>query len=96
MPAQRFAQIDADKSGTLSPSELANHHPLKGKHGKSWIGHHKGLPGDANGDGMLTRDEAVTGAKSFAKKRDANGDGKLTQDELLRGRGHHGACAKSE
>lgn len=94
MPEQRFARIDGDKSGTLSPSELESAHPFRGAKGKAWRGHHKGLPGDANGDGVLTQDEAVTGAKSFAKKLDANGDGKLTQDELARGHGHRGACDK--
>ena len=38
--------------------------------------------GDANGDGVLTRDEAMAQADARFDRLDANKDGKLTPDEL--------------
>lgn len=99
MPDEMFARLDADKSGSLSAAELENapwgHH---GAHGGK--GELKRLPGDADGDGVVTKTEAVAGADQWAKKLDTNGDGKLSQDELSHfrghhGGGHHGSCAKS-
>ncbi len=38
--------------------------------------------GDANGDGVLTRDEAMAQADARFDRMDANKDGKLTPDEM--------------
>ncbi len=84
MPDAIFTKIDADKSGTLSKAEMENARPFmhgKGPHGD------KGLPGDTNGDGAVTKDEVTAHAQEIAKKLDANGDGKITKDELAHG--HH-------
>ena len=90
MPAARFAALDADKNGSLSQTELAAVHPL-GKKGKALLkGKGKGLLGDADGDGAITKAEAVAGIQQMAKKLDANGDGKLTQEELAQAHGMHG------
>lgn len=89
LPEERFTALDADKNGKLSQAELAAMHPM-GKKGKAGLGKGKGLPGDANGDGAITKAEALTGVQQMSKKLDANGDGKLTQDELSRGHGMHG------
>lgn len=90
MPDELFARADADKSGALSKDELQ---AMKKGHRKHFMG--KKLPGDADGDGVVTKSEAVTGAAAFAKRLDANADGQLTKDELKphgrggrHGRGH--------
>lgn len=90
MPDALFTKLDADKSGTLTPAEMkAGKEKGCGHEGKGFRGEGKRLPGDANEDGVVTKEEARTGAQQLAKHIDANGDGKLTQDELGRGRGHH-------
>lgn len=100
MPEEHFTRIDTDKSGTLTAAELQAGRPQHhGKGGKEW--HEKrGLPGDADNDGAVTKAEAVAGAQKFTQKLDANSDGKLTQDELVKGHGHHGGkgkeCAKHD
>ena len=84
MPDAFFDKLDTDKSGALSPAELQNAH--FDHHGK---GEFKKLPGDADGDGVVTKAEAVAGADKMAKKLDTNGDGKLSQDELANAPWHH-------
>jgi Ca2+-binding EF-hand superfamily protein len=84
MPEARFTALDTDKDGALSVSELEAGHPgMRGKH----HGHEGKLPGDVNGDGAITKEEASAGAEQMAKKLDADGDGKITKAELARG--HH-------
>ncbi len=49
---------------------------------------------DSDGDGTVTRKEAVARAQRLFDERDANGDGVITQDEIRRqqrqGRGQGG------
>jgi Ca2+-binding EF-hand superfamily protein len=94
MPEEHFTRIDTDKNGTLSQAELLTGRPHH--HGKGRQGHElRGLPGDADNDGAVTKAEAVAGAQKFTQKLDANSDGKLTQDELAKkGRGWHGGKGK--
>jgi hypothetical protein len=40
---------------------------------------------DTNGDGVLTEEEHVTGARSMFEKMDTNGDGFLTKAEVQAG-----------
>jgi hypothetical protein len=82
MPDALFAKLDADSSQTLTKAELEQAHP--GKHAKG----PRGVPGDENQDGTVTKDEAVAHAKRMVKRIDANGDGVLSADELARGHGH--------
>lgn len=95
MPEEHFSRIDTDKSGTLSQAELVAGRPQH--HGKGRQGHElRGLPGDADNDGAVTKTEAVAGAQKFTQKLDANSDGKLTQDELAKkGHGWHGGKGKA-
>jgi len=87
MPDPIFAKADTDKNGTLTEAELAAGHPkMDGKgHGAM-----KGLPGDTNKDGAVTKEEAVAESQKLAKRLDADGDGKLSQQELSRGHGLSG------
>jgi Ca2+-binding EF-hand superfamily protein len=101
MPEEHFTRIDTDKSGTLSQAELLAGRPDHHGKGKGKEGHEmRGLPGDADNDGAVTKAEAVAGAQKFTQKLDANSDGKLTQDELVKGHGWHGGkgkeCGKHE
>lgn len=97
MPDELFARLDSDNSWTLTKDELANKRMRHGKHAEKM----KKLPGDADGDGVVTKAEAVSGAAEFAKRIDADGDGKLTKEEFkaMRGKhhrgqhGHHGRSA---
>ena len=56
----------------------------------------RGLPFDANKDGVVTLDEAVAAAKARFTAADANKDGKLTAEEMKAarpgrgGKGHNG------
>lgn len=88
MPNALFTRLDSDNSGTLSKDELANKRMHHGKHAEKM----KKLPGDADGDGVVTKAEAERGAAEFAKRIDADGDGKLTKEEFkaLRGKHHRG------
>jgi Ca2+-binding EF-hand superfamily protein len=63
-------------------------HDGKGPDGK---GPH-GLPGDSNGDGVVTKAEAQADVQTMLKKLDTNSDGKLTKDELDKGPMGHGHC----
>jgi len=94
MPEGMFAKLDADESGTLSQAELAKVHRKHG--GKGPRGAFKGLPGDADKDGAVTKAEATAGVAKMAAHIDANGDGTLTKDELGRGHGRHHRGPRSD
>jgi Ca2+-binding EF-hand superfamily protein len=88
MPEEFFTKLDTNKDGSLSKDEMAAFGP---KHHKPLPeGKVKQLPGDANSDGVVTKEEAVAGAQKWAAKIDANSDGTLTKDELMKARPHHG------
>jgi len=94
MPEVFFTKLDTDKSGTLSQTELQSGHSKHGDKGAR-EGKFRGLPGDADNDGAITKAEALTGVQKMAKHIDANGDGTLTKDEFGRGHGrrHQGTRA---
>jgi hypothetical protein len=76
MPEEFFQRIDTDKSGGLSPAELANGRP------------HRGPKPDGNfGDQAVTKAEFVAKAKERAAKLDAN---KAAHGKFGRGRHGHG------
>jgi Ca2+-binding EF-hand superfamily protein len=85
----RFARRDADGDGQLSAAEMTR------KHMRGHRRHHRGHAGmfkrfDANGDGMLTRDEAQAQGAARALKRfdriDGNHDGRVDQAEVAQHR----------
>jgi len=83
LPAELFSKLDADKSGGLSPAELQG---LRGNHGKH---EGKGARVDSDGDGAVSRAEAISKARERFAKLDANGDGAVAKDELKAKRGGH-------
>jgi Ca2+-binding EF-hand superfamily protein len=98
MPEEFFSRLDTDKSGSLSPAEMQafGHGRHGGKHGG------KAMHADSNGDGALTKAEALAKAKEMMTKFDTNSDGKVTQAEAKafmeshRGRFGHGDCSKGK
>ncbi len=95
MPDALFEKLDTDKSGSLSPAELEAFGP--GHH----RGKHAGKRGHfgSDGDGAVSKAEALSKAKKMMAKFDTNGDGKVTKEEAAafmashKGRfGHGGHC----
>ncbi len=79
----RFAQMDRDGDGRLSGDELGA--PGAGRTGGGIAGRIRHA--DANGDGVVTREEFLTvSARRFARM-DANGDGSVDQAERQAMRG---------
>jgi len=86
--SKMFDRMDANKDGRVTASEMeAAHKAITG---------HKAEKGemtaadkirmiDTNGDGVLTEEEHVTGARSMFEKMDTNGDGFLTKAEVQAG-----------
>lgn len=84
--AARFAALDTDKDGSLSPEELAAGRPARpgaqaeaprrGR-GGGWMARMM----DANGDGKISKDEFVTATLRRFDMADADHDGKLTKAE---------------
>jgi Ca2+-binding EF-hand superfamily protein len=81
MPDAMFARIDANKDGFLTPDELAQAHQGHGQKGF--------LRADTNGDGTISRDEALAHSDKRFARLDTNGDGVITQEEAKAAH-HHG------
>lgn len=83
--SDRFAKLDTNADGALSPEELAAARPAGANPPTS------GRPGrgagrmarmmDANGDGKITKDEFLRGSLRRFDMMDADHDGKLTKAE---------------
>ncbi len=89
MPEQFFTKHETDKSGTLSQAEMqaSGHGRRGGKHGD------RGKHADSDGDGALSKAEALAKAKQMMTKFDTNSDGKVTREEakaFMEAR--HGSC----
>jgi hypothetical protein len=83
--AERFDQVDANRDGQVSFEELrasrGNH-----RHG----GHFKRI--DSDGDGKVSRAEALAAAEAAFARADANGDGFVTPEEMKAAhKGHRGS-----
>ena len=81
--AERFDQIDANRDGQVSVEEL-----------KAARGKHRGHGGlvkhlDADGDGKVSKAEAMVAAEKRFDRVDANKDGFITQDEAKAARQAH-------
>jgi Ca2+-binding EF-hand superfamily protein len=76
MPEEFFTKLDSDKSGSLSKAEMEAFGPGR-HHGKRGGKRHF----DSDGDGAMSKAEALTKAKEMMAKFDTNKDGKVTKDE---------------
>lgn len=85
--AERFDAIDANHDGQISFEELRGaHHKARGE------GFLKRL--DADGDGKVSKAEALAKATERFDRVDANKDGFITSDEIAAGQGHRGHRAR--
>jgi Ca2+-binding EF-hand superfamily protein len=75
-----FAGYDTNNDGKLSQSELSGRGGSRSAMGGFLKGHSKEI--DRDGDGILTRTEAVGNAERMFAKMDRNEDGKITADEM--------------
>ncbi len=75
-----FAGYDANNDGELSQSELSGHGGSRSAMGGFLKGHSKEI--DRDGDGVLTRTEAIGNAARMFAKMDSNDDGKITSVEI--------------
>ncbi|MEO7743568.1 MAG: EF-hand domain-containing protein [Usitatibacter sp.] len=84
--AEHFDQIDANHDGRVSFEELrAFHAANRGAHRKSMM---KRI--DTDGDGKISKAEALAAAAARFDRADANKDGFLTAEELHAARKAHG------
>ena len=86
--AERFDEIDANRDGQVSFEELRA--SRKHGHGHGRGGHLKRM--DTDGDGKLSRNEALAAAAARFDAADANKDGFVTPEEMKAARhAHRGA-----
>ncbi|KAJ55327.1 hypothetical protein ACMU_11570 [Actibacterium mucosum KCTC 23349] len=97
--AERFAEVDANGDGLLSPEEMAEASPRKGKFregGREGVSDDRRAEfaarmverKDTNGDGLLSVEEIAAREDVFARL-DTNGDGALSLEEFEAMRGKH-------
>ena len=93
--AERFDQLDANRDGQVSFEELRAARGAHGKHGHGKGGLMKHL--DADGDGKVSKAEALAAAEARFNRADTNQDGFLTAEELEASRKHgrHGKHHRS-
>lgn len=75
-----FAGYDTNNDDKLSATELSARGGSRSAMGGFLKGHSKEI--DRDGDGIVTRSEAVGNAERMFAKMDKNGDGKITQEEM--------------
>lgn len=81
MPQLRFDQIDEDKDGFLSQTELKRHHPRM-RHKPHNRKEKRFNIIDINGDGRVTLEELEEHVKDRFESLDLDGDGVVTKDEM--------------
>ncbi|MFQ5562976.1 MAG: EF-hand domain-containing protein [Parvularculaceae bacterium] len=74
--AEFFAGADADGDGAITREEMKAFHKARRAE------HMRERMGDANGDGVVERDEYMDAAAERFDKLDKNEDGVLSEDEL--------------
>ena len=79
-----FAGYDSDRDGKLSEAELNGRGGSRSAMGGFLKGHAKEI--DRDGDGILTRAEAIGNAERMFAKMDINGDDRITPDEMEKSR----------
>jgi Ca2+-binding EF-hand superfamily protein len=86
--AAHFDEIDANKDGQITFEELRAFHGKKmGEHGAAMF-----KRADTDGDGRISKAEAMAAAAARFDAADTNKDGFLTQDEIRAAhRAHRGA-----
>lgn len=101
--AERFQRMDADKDGRVTRDErkaawgdMRKGHDGMGRDGMGPGGYGPGRMGghmmkeiDTNSDGMISRDEFMTGADRMFSRLDADGDGQITEAEREAMRARH-------
>ncbi|GAA4446005.1 YHYH protein [Novipirellula rosea] len=75
-----FAGYDANNDDKLSAAELSGRGGSRSAMGGFLKGHSKEI--DRDGDGILTRAEAIGNAERMFAKMDIDGDGKITSEEI--------------
>lgn len=75
-----FAGYDTNNDDKLSAAELSGRGGSRSAMGGFLKGHSKEI--DRDGDGIVTRSEAVGNAERMFAKMDTNGDGRITPDEM--------------
>lgn len=78
--ARAFAGYDADRDGKLTQDELSRRGGSRSAMGGFLRGHSKEI--DRDGDGVLTRDEAVGNAERMFARMNTNEDNQLTAGEM--------------
>ena len=88
--AEHFDEIDANRDGQVSFEELrAFHGKRHGEHGKAMM---KRI--DADGDGKVSRAEALAAAAARFDAADSNKDGFLTPEEMKAAHQSHRGAGK--
>jgi Ca2+-binding EF-hand superfamily protein len=81
MSDEKFARLDQNKDGSLTPDELGSRAGRFQEFAQKHFQH-----ADTNGDGAISKDEALAQADKRFARMDTNGDGVVTQDEM---KAHH-------
>jgi len=76
----KFKELDVAGNGHVTAEEIANS-PMAQKRAEH-VAQHIAKRLDANGDGMVSRDEFLAAAKQRFAKLDKNGDGFISADEI--------------
>lgn len=84
-PSQMFDRLDADHNGVISQAERD---AMRAQH-REGAARWEHVSPDANGDGIVSREEYVAAGAAVFTRLDANGDGQVTREEApARRRGH--------